>query len=74
MEEIVGLIKDKIQVDTTSPQFIGLLITIPTVIALCVIMQGIIKLKHGDQDGKAGVLFGIFMMALVAGAYWIYVK
>jgi hypothetical protein len=47
---------------------------IPSFFALVVILQGIEKLTHHDQEGYVAMGFGIFFMILIIAAFFLFIK
>jgi len=47
---------------------------IPTFFAVVVVGQGIYKITKGEQDGGVVLTFGIIFLALIAAAYFFFIK
>jgi len=47
---------------------------IPTVFAVTVIIQGISKSAKQEDDGNVAIGVGIFLLALIAIAYFLYIR
>ncbi len=50
------------------------LLIIPTFFALTVCAQGITKLVKGETDGPVAIGFGIFLLVLIAAAYFLFIR
>ncbi len=47
---------------------------IPTFFALTVVGQGISKMLKEEKDGPVAIGLGIFLLVLIAGAYWFFIR
>lgn len=47
---------------------------IPSLFALVVLIQGIEKLVHNNNEGYVAIGFGIFFIALIAAAYILFIR
>lgn len=57
-----------------NPAVTYVLLVIPSFFACTVIAQGVQKKVRGQKDGVATSVFGVFLLALIAGAYWLYIR
>lgn len=60
--------------DLTSPAVTYSMLVIPTFFALAVMSQGISKILKEEKDGPVAVGLGIFLLILIAGAYWFFIR
>lgn len=60
--------------DFSGPGFTYILLVIPTLFSLAVIAQGVYKLTKHEADGKITVGFGVFFLALIAAAYFLFIR
>jgi hypothetical protein len=51
-----------------------ILMVIPTMFALTVLAQGITKLSQNNPDGKTTTGFGVFLIILIATAYFLFIR
>jgi len=58
----------------SGPGITYLLMVIPTFFAVVVVGQGIYKITKGEQDGGVVLTFGIIFLALIAAAYFFFIK
>lgn len=50
------------------------LLIIPTFFALTVIMQGVSKISKQERDGQVALGFGVFLLVLIAVAYFLFIR
>ncbi len=50
------------------------MLLIPSLFAITVILQGIIKIVKEKDDGIIELGFGIFLMLLIGGSYWFFIR
>jgi len=60
--------------DFQSPGVTYILLVIPAIFSLAVIGQGIYKVTRNEADGGVVVGFGIFFLALIAAAYFLFIQ
>jgi len=60
--------------DLSSPAITYALLIIPTFFALTVIFQGVSKMAKGERDGSVAFGFGIFLLILIAAAYFLFIR
>lgn len=60
--------------DFSSPGVTYMLLVIPTIFSLAVVAQGVYKLGKHEADGKVALGFGILFLALIAAAYFFFIK
>lgn len=58
----------------SGPGLTYLFLVIPTLFAATVIIQGIVKVAKGEPDGQVAIGFGGVCLALIAAAYWFFIK
>lgn len=51
-----------------------LLLIIPTMFALAVVGQGVVKVSRQENDGKLTLGFGITFLAVIAAAYIFFIR
>jgi hypothetical protein len=60
--------------DLSSPAITYALLIIPTFFALTVILQGISKVVKEEADGPVAVGVGVFLLILIAAAYFLFIR
>ena len=60
--------------DVSSPEIAYAMLLIPAFFALTVIAQGIVKIFREEPDGTVALSFGIFLILLIGGAYWFFIR
>ncbi len=60
--------------DFSSQAITYALLVIPTFFALTVMVQGISKIVKEEPDGPVAVGFGVFLLFLIAGAYFFFIR
>ena len=60
--------------DLSGPGLSYLLLVIPTLFALTVVGQGIVKTAKQEPDGPVALGFGALCIALVASAYFFFIR
>ncbi|MEK7577745.1 MAG: hypothetical protein AAB492_03985 [Patescibacteria group bacterium] len=60
--------------DFSSQAITYAMLLIPSFFAMTVIAQGIIKMTREEADGIVAVGIGIFLLILIAGAYWFFIR
>lgn len=50
------------------------MLLIPSLFAFTVIVQGIVKLTREEADGGVAIGIGFFLLMLIAGAYWFFIR
>lgn len=60
--------------DFTSPAVTYSMLIIPTFFALAVVIQGISKILKEEKDGPVAAGLGLFLLVLIAGAYWFFIR
>lgn len=60
--------------DLSSPAITYSMMIIPTFFALTVVGQGISKMLKEEKDGPVAIGLGIFLLVLIAGAYWFFIR
>lgn len=58
----------------TGPGLSYLLLVIPTIFAVAVVGQGIYKTAKDESDGPVVLGFGVVFLALIAAAYWFFIR
>lgn len=58
----------------SGPALIYLFLIIPTLFALAVLGQGIVKVSRNEPDGKVALGFGITCVVLIAIAYFFFIR
>jgi chromate transport protein ChrA len=51
-----------------------LLLVIPTLFAVVVVIQGIYKTAKDQSDGPMVMGFGVVFLAIIAAAYWFFIR
>lgn len=60
--------------DFTADAITYVLLIIPTLFALVVVAQGVNKMNSQQSDGKWIALFGLALIAAIAGAYVFFIR
>ena len=60
--------------DISQPEITYALLIIPTLIALVVVAQGIVKMAKSQPDGQVAVGFGLFLFLLIGAAYFFFIR
>ena len=60
--------------DFQSPGVTYVLLVIPAIFSLAVVGQGVYKLTKNESDGGIVVGFGIFFLAMIAAAYFLFIR
>ncbi len=60
--------------DFSSPGITYVLLVIPAIFSLAVIGQGVYKITKSEPDGGIVMGFGIFFLALIAAAYFLFIR
>lgn len=50
------------------------MLLIPSLFAITVTLQGIIKIAKEKDDGITELGFGIFLVLLIGGSYWFFIR
>ncbi len=56
------------------PGLIYVFLVIPTLFALAVVGQGIVKMSRDEPDGKVALGFGIVCLGLIGTAYLLFIR
>lgn len=68
---LVGLVHF---MDSSNAAIIYVLLVIPTLFALTVLGQGIVKFAKQKEDGPVALGFGVILVGLIAAAYWWFIR
>lgn len=60
--------------DATDTAITYALLVIPTFFALTVIFQGLSKIAKKEEDGTIALGVGIFLLLLIAVAYFLFIR
>lgn len=60
--------------DPSSQAITYALLIIPTLFALTVVFQGISKVSKEEADGPVAFGFGVFLLLLIAAAYFFFIR
>lgn len=60
--------------DFTSPAVTYSMLIIPTFFALTIVGQGISKIIKEEKDGSVAIGLGVFLLVLIGGAYWFFIR
>ncbi len=60
--------------DFSGPGVTYALLLIPTLFAVTVMVQGVVKLANGQKDGPVALGFGLLCLMLIAAAYWFFIR
>lgn len=58
----------------TGPGLVYIFLVIPTLFAVAVLVQGIVKISHNEPDGKIALGFGITCVILIFVAYFFFIR
>lgn len=50
------------------------MLLIPSLFAVTVMVQGIVKIIKEEADGAVELGFGIFLILLIGGSYWFFIR
>lgn len=57
---------------TTEPQFLYMMLVLPTLFGLTLIGEGLNKVLKSEQMGWVSVIFGGLFIIVVVGAFWFF--
>lgn len=60
--------------DLSRPEFVYILLVIPTLFASAVVGQGVYKISKKEPDGMLALVFGIIFCVLIALAYYFFIR
>lgn len=60
--------------DFSSPEVTYALLLIPAVFAVTIIVQGMVKIAREEGEGASSLGFGIFLLFLIGGSYWFFIR
>lgn len=63
-----------ITMDLSGPGITYAFLIIPSMFALVVLVQGIEKLSKGETEGYVALGFGVVFIALIAAAYFLFIR
>lgn len=56
----------------TEPQFLYMMLVLPTLFGLTLIGEGLNKVLKSEQMGWVSVIFGALFILVVVGAFWFF--
>lgn len=56
----------------TDPQFLYMILILPTLFGLTLVGEGISKLIHEDNGGWISIVFGVVFIAVVVSAFFVF--
>lgn len=57
---------------TTDPQFLYMILVLPSLFGLTLIGEGINKVVHEDWNGVLSIIFGMLFLGVVVFAYFFF--
>ena len=58
--------------NATEPQFLYMMLVLPTLFGLTLIGEGLNKILKSEQMGWVSVVFGTLFIFVVVGAFWFF--
>lgn len=58
----------------TDPQFLYMVLVLPSLFGLTLIGEGIVKIYHEDIQGWVSIIFGVIFIALTVLAYFYFTQ
>jgi len=78
MASLAGSVSDWLggitRAGSDQPEFLYVILVLPVLLAATVIVQGIGKLLHRDQDGGLIFFLGVIFLGLIVGAYELVIR